>query len=369
MRSGMRVVFFPYTESNPYQRCLREGLERLGVRVEAGTFGQRFSLRQLGWTGRGVDVVHLHWVQEMLTGGSFARTLVKGWLCMLHLVLLKACGTRVAWTVHNLMPHETRYPGLEKALRRGLAQVADVLFVHCDAARDQVARELRVRDARKIVNVRHGHYIGVYPDEVSREQARAELGIGNDEVVFLCLGAVRRYKGVLELIEGFAQVHARGGRSIRLVIAGKAYDPGLAREVRAAAEACTGVQVEEGFVPEDRLQYLLRAADAAVFPYQEILTSGAVVLAMSFGLACVAPRLGCMGEYLDEDGAVFFEDGSPVGLAQALESALGHVSRLGDMGRANRLASEEWGWDEMAQRTLGGYAISPETRDERRSGR
>ncbi|WP_242482112.1 glycosyltransferase, partial [Trichormus variabilis] len=54
-----------------------------------------------------------------------------------------------------------------------------------------------------------------------------------------------------------------------------------------------------GFVPSEKLQIYLNACDVVVFPYRDILTSGAVMLAMSFGRACIAPRKGCIAEVLD----------------------------------------------------------------------
>jgi len=58
----------------------------------------------------------------------------------------------------------------------------------------------------------------------------------------------------------------------------------------------------------------MNACDVVVFPYQEILTSGAVILAMSFGRACVAPRLGCIQDVLDDKGAFIYEPSNKAGL-------------------------------------------------------
>ncbi|MEZ4597387.1 MAG: glycosyltransferase [Chloroflexota bacterium] len=49
-----------------------------------------------------------------------------------------------------------------------------------------------------------------------------------------------------------------------------------------------------GNVPDDRMQVFLRAADVMVLPYRDVLTSGSAILAMTFGLPVVAPRIGCL---------------------------------------------------------------------------
>ena len=121
----MRAVHFPYDRNNPYQRCLTAGLRSLGVSVEAGVASPWLPLRQVGWSGGGADVVHLHWLKTMLTAGSLHRTLVKGTLFVLHLRRLRRAGVKLAWTAHNLKPHEPRFERMERRFRSSVARLAD----------------------------------------------------------------------------------------------------------------------------------------------------------------------------------------------------------------------------------------------------
>ncbi len=56
--------------------------------------------------------------------------------------------------------------------------------------------------------------------------------------------------------------------------------------------------VHEGYVPDDRLDLFLNAADRVVLPYTEILTSGAAILAMSFGRPIIAPDRGALRDHV-----------------------------------------------------------------------
>jgi glycosyltransferase involved in cell wall biosynthesis len=92
-----------------------------------------------------------------------------------------------------------------------------------------------------------------------------------------------------------------------------------------------------------------------VFPYRDILTSGAVILAMSFGRACIAPAIGCIVDVLDEHGAILYDPDRPDGLRQALASAMTDGQRLQEMGAYNLQRARVWSWDGIAQQTAEVY--------------
>ena len=170
--------------------------------------------------------------------------------------------------------------------------------------------------------------------------------------MMLFLGTVRPYKGVLDLLDAFA---ALDDKHLSLVIAGNPNDEAGSEQVRSKATRDVRVRYEPGYVPDDRVQVYMNACDVVVFPYRDILTSGAVILAMSFGKACVAPLIGCVGETLDESGAILYDPRSPTGLRDALRAAVERASELQQMGRHNRERVEAWGWDRIARLTRDAY--------------
>jgi beta-1,4-mannosyltransferase len=125
----------------------------------------------------------------------------------------------------------------------------------------------------------------------------------------------------------------------------------IEREIRSPA-----VRLHGSFVPEEDVQIYMNAADAVVLPYHDVLTSGAVILAMSFGKACIAPRLGCLPDVLDETGAVLYDSGSPNGLANALRVAFERRSQPPAMGAYNLVRARAWRWDEIARATAEVYS-------------
>ena len=66
------------------------------------------------------------------------------------------------------------------------------------------------------------------------------------------------------------------------------------------------------------MQMYLRAADAVVLPYKDVLTSGSAILAMTFGQPVIAPAIGCLPESLGAEGTILYDPSTPDGLERAL---------------------------------------------------
>ena len=353
----MKVVFLPFwTESNPYQVELARALGALGVQIEGAPERTLFLADVLR---RRADVLHLHWLSPLHRGprgpGGLRRGIQVAAVAF-QLALLRAAGVRIVWTAHNIAAHEAHDPRLERLCAALVARVAHRVIVHGPHARDILLRELRLRSAVKLVVVPHGSYVGVYPEGAERKASREHLALGADDFVFLFLGQLRPYKGLLELVHAFRK---QGDPRARLVIAGLASSAAVERELRSASAGERRIQLRPGYVPDDELQVYFAAADVAVLPYEDILTSGSLVLAMSFGVACLGPRLGCIEDYLEGAGGFLYEPRGP----DALDSALGEALRRRDavraMGEFNRRQVAAYAWPRVAAATLEAYAAGP----------
>ena len=111
-------------------------------------------------------------------------------------------------------------------------------------------------------------------------------------------------------------------------------------------------------VPDEDVQVFFRAADAVAMPYVDITTSGAVMLAMSFGLPVVAPALGCIIEAVPVGAGFLYDPDEPNGLRDAILRVRKDRSRLGEMGKVARDRAEHATWSQMALATLQAYGVS-----------
>lgn len=306
----VRVHAFP--REGFYGDCLYGPLESVGITVLEGRVGELEGL------GRG-DIVHLHWPALIYAQGvtrwqlavSYFRFL--RWLCA-----LKQRGVRIFWTAHNLLPHEaTRLPGADLFARRLLVRLADGVFVHGPAA-EAVLLAAFPAAAGKTVLIEHGVMAGYYPAQIGRAEARARLGLGEGDFAYLFIGQWRPYKNLPQLISAVAEL----ADDSLLILAGNA--PARYRaEISALARDRLGdrVRIHPGRVADEQLQVFCRAADVAALPYREILTSGAAVLALSFGCPVVAPRRGHLEDLIDDANGVLFPIDEPAGLRDALRTA------------------------------------------------
>src|SRR5262249_23292444 len=110
-------------------------------------------------------------------------------------------------------------------------------------------------------------------------------------------------------------------------------------------------------VRDAEVQVFLNAADLVVLPYRAVLTSGAAMLALSFGRGIVAPRVGCLADLERSGAAILYDPAAPDGLPGALARALdADPVALGE--RARRFA-RSLSWDAIARRHLGVYGFVP----------
>jgi len=282
---------------------------------------------------------------------SALGTILRSARLLIELSILKLFGQRIVWTVHNLKNHENRHLTLERWFTKRFARMASAIIAHSEAAAARIQSAFAIKDADRIHIVPHGNYIGHYPNRVSRDEAREKLGIAREAIVFLFFGRVQPYKGVLELVCEFRS----SPRDFLLVIAGPTADLTLEQAIRDEIGATSNILLHSQFIPDEDVQFYMNACDALVLPYREILTSGAAMLAMSFGKACVAPKLSGMLDPLDDQGAFLYDPGQAHALCEAMRTTADKRDQLSQMGDHNFAKISNQDWAKAAATTLNIY--------------
>jgi glycosyltransferase involved in cell wall biosynthesis len=305
--------------TNPYQSLLYSAAWEEGIApVRMPRQAQLEELRTLQSSGI-PTALHLHWlhpVQRDAASDADARGLGAAFVRELDDYIGR--GGRLVWTVHNVLPHETRFEAAEIALTAAVVERAHVIHVLTAGTPALVAPYYRLPEDR-ILHVPHPSYRGAYADPVSRQEARHELGIRGDEFVVVALGAIRPYKGLDELLDAWQDVPV--DRPRRLVIAGAPADvPGVDALIERAA-VDPKVLIDARQIPAEEIQHFLRAADVAVLPYRRALNSGALMLALTFGVPVIVPDGGGLAEVVDDGFARTFRVGDRASLARALTDA------------------------------------------------
>lgn len=329
---------------NPYGQLLMRSLEETGVRTIPIPYSHWFATRAFA---ERPNVVHFQFISPYILPAppsrSWWRALLKGPVFLAQVFLLRLAGCRIVWTVHNLVNHERRLARWEWFFSLLFTRLAHSLVVHGEAARNEAIATYHLqRLQHRVIVLFHPNYDGAYPNRLTREQARQTLGIGQHATVVLCIGQIRPYKGLPELVRAFSSLPERKGAE--LWIAGEALDRELAATLQRETEACPGIHLRLGHQSPGEVEMLLKASDLVALPYLSILTSGAALLAMTFGKPCVAPRLACLTDVLDERGAFLYQPAEAGGLRDALARAMDSSTRWSAMGDHNRARAAAWSW-------------------------
>lgn len=311
----LSIIYLSRVRQNPYVHLLAEGVQQSDPDLRTKILPSFW--RRLFLPGFRPHVLHLHWAELQYSyGGPSPEQAFRDWReLMFKLRFFRWLGGKIVYTVHNLGQHEGLFPDLDEAANRWLFAHADAIHVH-DAAVAAAVAEHYGR-SQGVYVIPHGHYIGAYPDETDRAAARAHLGLDPDRFLYLSLGQIRPYKGIEELIAAFMVLADPGSD---LLIAGNIGVPAYGEQIRALTAQNPTIRLYPNFIADDELQYFFHAADVCVLPYRRATTSGAALLAFSFGTPIIAPAIGPFPDLISGSSGVLFPPGEDA-LVQALRQA------------------------------------------------
>ena len=354
----MRVLFFWEDvggltlahHCNPYAGLLALALARRGIHLELGDYA--FTREWLRRNRDEFSVLHLNWLHQFYREDDRVKTQQRYDRFAANLPYARELGYRIVWTLHNLYPHERPFPDIDRAARLLVCEQADVVITHCRRAAQLAAEHFGRRERVEVVP--HGHFIDVYPNEISRAEARARLHLDADRFVYLFFGNARTYKSVESLIAAFRR--AAADDTVLILMLRSSFNPEYTAELERQAAGDDRVLVfTDPYFPEADFQIYLNSADAVVLPFAEVLTSGSAIAALSFGIPVILPRRGCLPELIDDSMGILFDPDD-----DGLERALAQI-RLLDLEAAGAAAyrrAREFDWEDIAGRIARIYCAA-----------
>ena len=255
--------------------------------------------------------------------------------------------------VHTFHGHvlEGYFGGAKNALYRGLeralARRSDRLIGVSEATVSDLVR-LGVADRERFAVVPLGLDLDRFADqgEDSREAARKELGVADDEVLCTFVGRVVPIKRLDLLLEAIAEARKRDQR-IRLLIVGD----GEQRPELEALAGRLGIGAAVHFAGyRGDLASIWAASDIAVLSSANEGTPVSLIEAAAAGVPAVATDVGGVRETLAPDGSIIVPPADPGALADAIVSLASDPDRRAGAGeRARQHALRHFG----AERLLG----------------
>jgi glycosyltransferase involved in cell wall biosynthesis len=363
----MKVTIFSDFDHglNPYILLFKKALEDQGLNVR---FERNFDLSWLFTNGKSCDCIHLHWLTlfytplEKKNSSKFFVKLIKNRYIKALFDLLtlidfsftflfsKLLGKNIVFTVHDL--YDFGKKSLRRKLQLEIARRIVFLFANSIHVHNHFTRKLiETRYNRKtdIFVIPHGNYIGYYANQISRSEARRQLGLPDDAFVYLFLGLLRPYKGLEDLVDAFKKMDRP---EARLLVAGKVFGVNsYASKLKNLSQADFRIKLVPEFIPDEAIQVYLNACDFFVLPYKDITTSGAAALALSFGRPIIAPSIASFPEVITSDSGILYDTSQPNALTSALQAAINWSSSESTiLSYAN-----QFDWDKLGTKLVALY--------------
>jgi len=303
----IEIRFFPdYRDFNPYQALLYQSL---GPTVVASPLSDFEALISETGAENTAKILHLHWETAAISSGGFSP---EAFLDVLS--EFRNGGGRVVWTMHNLLPHAAHERAVAEQIRGGLLTLADIVHLHSLPA-VATAMQHHSLPLSKVRVIPHGNYDGIYPI-ISRDKARAELGLEAAQTVVLLPGQIRAYRAPGTLIDAFLETAGPDGR---LILAGyrvsDVADMTLPDDPRIVANF--------GFLTNADLARAYAAADIVALPYTDSLTSGSAILAQTLGRGVLgSDTAGLRDAVITPATGVLYDPEVSGALADAIRTAL-----------------------------------------------
>jgi D-inositol-3-phosphate glycosyltransferase len=280
-------------------------------------------------------------------------------------IFYRLSGKKLVFTAHNVNAHKRDGADtwLNRMMLRAMYALFDHVFVHTEPSKAELVGDFGV-DPTKVTVIPYGLNTHVPDTTLSRNEARAHLGLGEDEKILLFFGLIAPYKGLDILVDAMSLLDSQKP-NCRLVIAGRAKVGSqqfwtTLKSQLAHEPLCSRVTVVDGYIPDRDIPVLFRAADALVLPYRAIYQSGPLSLAYRFGVPVIATRVGAFDRDIIPDvTGVLCEPESPLDLARAIEWYLRsnmYLNRDVTEKRIREIGLERYSWDQITRTISGVYA-------------
>lgn len=247
------------------------------------------------------SIVHHHWFGAASIGNSLGLIWKLFWLFTYRIM-----GGKIIWTIHNKYPHDQKLISFNKIARILMGHTSSKLHVHCEKAIEIMSKVLKVNKSHFFI-VKHPDYPSVI---FSKEKAIEEfknkypfLSLDFEKKTFLVFGQMAQYKGIEELLELISTIKEK---DFNLILAGKVRD-GNSEYVNRIKEFKKNEKIIflDEFIPDDFIPVLFNLSDCVLFNYNEILTSGAVILSLNYKKYTIAPNKACISNIDDENLITF----------------------------------------------------------------
>ena len=275
---------------------------------------------------------------------------------LLMVMLFKFYGFKVVYTIHNVCPGHKKLNRISQKAYRFLYRYCDFFIIHSEISKKE-AIELYAINNNKIRVIPHGNYNFFVPKvSTPKQKAKQRLGIDSNCKTILFFGAIRKNKGLRDLIAAMPSIN-KSINNVKLLIVGEPLQDYNSYRKQIENLSIKNLVYETlEYVPNNKISNFFYAADLVAMPYHEISQSGVLYMAYAFKKPVVATCVGGFNEVV-EDGknGYLVPPGKPKILAEKIIRILSDDVNINKMGDYSLLISKKFSWDSIALQTIQVY--------------
>lgn len=278
---------YPYEKNdNPFLKIVMHHLQKSGWSQK----NVKFRTFQMIKHRKDVSLFWFHWPNSVWRDKNFILKFISVSRFMYHVYLANFLGYKLVWSVHNVMPHGEQNSKLEFLMRKFIAANFSLFVGHAKNTFKMLEKKKIV--GKKYVLAVHGHYEEEYQD-MNKEISRKAMGLADDEIIILIKSGGKNYESALKFSKVFDSLELK---NIKLLVLGNK----VSNNER--------VLFVSGFIPKEDLSSYIELSDFVALPYDDITTSGAYFLAITFGKPVIAKKLPFFLEHGGSETCLLFDN-------------------------------------------------------------
>jgi glycosyltransferase involved in cell wall biosynthesis len=230
-------------------------------------------------------------------------------------ILKKNKHSKIVCIADNIIPHEKRFG--DKPFTQYFVKPVDAFITMSEKVLADLRLFVKDKPARMVLHPLYDNF----GEKVSKEVARQQLAIGNEQKIILFFGFIRKYKG-LDILLDAMKILKHSQLSIancQLLIAGEFYED---RKVYDEQIEKLGIKdnliLRTNFIPDSEVKYYLCAADVVVQPYRNATQSGVTPLAYHFEKPMIVTNVGGLPLLVPDGKVGFVAEPNPGSIAQKI---------------------------------------------------
>lgn len=297
------------------------------------------------------DVVHIEW---------FTRRFIKIEQFLIPFIV-KLRGKKLVYKVHDISSdlllngHESSYQLNFTKSQKYFLEKTDKIMVHNRFVSECLKEHV---DTSKLCIIPHGINNFVNDRGISKNEARKELRLPEEEKVVLFFGNLSPYKNLESLVRSIGELRD-SYEKVNLVIAGAPRAEHITY-FNYITELIDSLQLDDvvfsdfNFIAQENVEYYFKASDVLVLPYRFIFQSGVLFLAYRFGTPVIAHDVGGISEDIipGETGLLYKGEG---GLAHCIKEFYQSNMSKNTSDEIKQKTNHRYSWEGIGERLLEIY--------------